>query len=220
MTEIKIHPSILAADFSRLADEIDKVSNADAIHVDVMDNHFVPNLTFGHGMVQRLVQVSTTPIDVHLMIENADYEAPRFADFGAGSVTFHIEASSNPRGTLAAIRAAGAKAAVAIRPSTPLDQITGLLGDLDMVLVMTVEPGFGGQQLIPAMLDRVREIRSLTSDLIPNLWIQVDGGVGLENISQLASSGANVFVAGSSIFGHSSPFEAITQLRSKASGMS
>ena len=210
---MKIHPSILAADFSRLADEIGRIPSADAIHVDVMDNHFVPNLTFGHQMVQRLAQVSTNPIDVHLMIENVDYEAPRFAEFGVSSITFHIEASRNPNQTIAAIRSNGVKAAIAIRPSTDFALIEPLLGQADMVLIMTVEPGFGGQKLIPEMIERVRLVRSITETEFPGLLIQVDGGVDPSNIGLLSMAGANVFVAGSSVFGHPEPNRAISELR-------
>lgn len=217
---MRIHPSILAADFSQLGAEIARVPSADSIHVDVMDNHFVPNLTFGHQMVGRLVEVSTKPIDVHLMIDNVDYEAPRFAALGAHSVTFHIEASENPLETIAQIRSSGARAAVAIRPSTELSEIKFLLDQTDMVLVMTVEPGFGGQKLIPAMIERVREIRGLTSSNFPNLEIQVDGGVDHGNIESLALAGANNFVAGSSVFGASDPDLAVRELRQLVNAVS
>lgn len=216
---MRIHPSILAADFARLAEEIDRVSSADAIHVDVMDNHFVPNLTFGHQMVRRLAEVSARPIDVHLMIENVDYEAPRFAEFGVFSTTFHIEASQRPNQTIAEIRSHGVQAAIAIRPSTDFELIRPLLEDADMVLVMTVEPGFGGQKLIPEMIERVRLVREITKTQFPNLMIQVDGGVDATNISQLAQAGANVFVAGSSVFSKSLPNEAVLELRTLAKGL-
>jgi ribulose-phosphate 3-epimerase len=210
---LRIHPSILAADFSRLADEIRRVPSADAIHVDVMDNHFVPNLTFGHQMVQRLGEVSSTPIDVHLMIENVDYEAPRFAEFGVSSITFHIEASEDPGKTIAAIRSHGVRAAVAIRPSSDFELIKPLLSEADMILIMTVEPGFGGQKLIPEMVERVRMVRSITKTDFPGLWIQVDGGVDASNIAELSEAGANVFVAGSSVFRHPEPNQAVLELK-------
>lgn len=216
---MQIHPSILAADFARLADEIARVPAADAIHVDVMDNHFVPNLTFGHQMVRRLAEVSGTPIDVHLMIENSDYEAPRFAEMGVSSVTFHIESSASPLATIAQIRSNGAKAAVAIRPSTSIEAIKPLLASSDMVLVMTVEPGFGGQKLIPEMIDRVAELRLLTRDELPQLLIQVDGGVDESNIGALVAAGADVIVAGSSVFGNPNPNRAIIDLRATAQGL-
>lgn len=213
---MRINPSILAADFANLAHEISRIPNADAVHVDVMDNHFVPNLTFGHQMVKRLAEISATPLDVHLMIENVDFEAPRFAALGAQSVTFHIEASQNPHGTVAAIRAEGAKAAMAIRPSTDLAEIEQYLRVPDMILIMTVEPGFGGQKLITAMVDRVREVRRILSETGSHLRVQVDGGVDASNIGILADAGADVFVAGSSVFGTPNPSQAIDLLKAQA----
>lgn len=213
---MRIHPSILAADFSRLGEEIARIPSADSIHVDVMDNHFVPNLTFGHQMVKRLNEVSERPLDVHLMIENVDVEAPKFAELGVASVTFHIEASKNPIETFGNIRAQGAQAAIAIRPSSDLGLITALLAEADMVLIMTVEPGFGGQKLIPEMIERVREVRQSTSTTLPNLKIQVDGGVDHSNIQALAAAGATVFVAGSSVFRQPDPNSAVTQLKNLA----
>lgn len=216
---IQIHPSILAADFSRLGEEIAGIPGADAIHVDVMDNHFVPNLTFGHQMVQRLAQISGRPLDVHLMIENVDYEAPRFAALGAASVTFHIEASRDPLATISAIRASGAMTAVAIRPSSSLDLLTPLLGQVDMILVMTVEPGFGGQKLIPEMIERTRTLARLSRLEGNQFRIQVDGGVDASNIRALVEAGANVIVAGSSVFGQPEPNQAVQQLRKLAGGL-
>ncbi len=216
---IQIHPSILAADFSRLGEEIAGIPSADAIHVDVMDNHFVPNLTFGHEMVRRLAEVSGRPLDVHLMIENPDYEAPRFADLGAASVTFHIEASIQPISTIAAIRSSGASAAVAIRPGSDFALLTPVLGQCDMILIMTVEPGFGGQKLIPEMVERVRSLAAISEKEGTTLKIQVDGGVDTSNIQSLAEAGARVFVAGSSVFGHIHPDQAVQHLRKLASGL-
>lgn len=214
---MQINPSILAADFSKLGEEIGRVPSADSIHVDVMDNHFVPNLTFGQQMVRRLSEVSERPLDVHLMIENVDYEAPRFAAMGVASVTFHIEASNDPMGTFQAIRTHGAKAALAIRPSTDFELIKPFVSEADMVLIMTVEPGFGGQKLISEMIDRVRLLRETTRDSLPFLNIQVDGGVDRSNIAELASAGANVFVAGSSVFSHENPNQSVLELRELAS---
>ena len=213
---MKINPSILAADFANLESEIARIPNADSVHVDVMDNHFVPNLTFGHQMVRRLAEVSAVPLDVHLMIQNVDYEAPRFAALGAASVTFHIEASRDPKATVSAIRTEGAEAAIAIKPSTELAVLEEYLRTPDMILIMTVEPGFGGQKLIGSMVERVREVRRILSETGSRLKVQVDGGVDASNIRILAEAGADVFVAGSSVFGKPNPSEAIDLLRAEA----
>lgn len=213
---MKIYPSILSADFLNLEAELLTISAADGIHVDVMDNNFVPNLTFGQQMLSRLKDVAKLPLDVHLMITNADYWAPKFAELGPSSVTFHIEACKDPIKTISEIRATGSKAAVAIKPNTPVSEIVSLLSEMDMLLVMTVEPGFGGQKLLPATLEKIAEAsREITSRSLP-LSIQVDGGVTSENISQLAGLGAEVFVAGSAVFSHSDRNLRIQLLREAA----
>jgi ribulose-phosphate 3-epimerase len=197
---VLIHPSILSADFVNLEAELKTISAADAIHVDVMDNHFVPNLTFGPQMVSRLQDVSALELDVHLMIDRVDQYGPEYAKLGVASVTFHIEASENPIQLARQLRSIGARAAVAIKPDTPVEKISELLQEVDMILVMTVEPGFGGQKLIPHTVDKVKKLRQQLSARNLDIAIQVDGGVTEENIFELAKAGADTFVAGSSVF--------------------
>ena len=210
-----ICPSILSADFANLEAELATISSADMIHVDVMDGHFVPNLTIGLPVVSRLAQVSKVPLDVHLMIENVDDWAPKYA-FAEGSVTFHFEASQNPQATAKAIRDAGARAAVAIKPKTDVAKVTHLLGELDMLLIMTVEPGFGGQPLIPETLDKIAEARAIIDQSQLSLRLQVDGGVTTANIAELAELGADIFVAGSAVFSANDRNQRIQELRSLA----
>lgn len=195
-----IHPSILSADFVNLEAELKTISAADAIHVDVMDNHFVPNLTFGPQMVSRLQDVSALDLDVHLMIDRVDQYGPEYAKLGVSSVTFHVEASENPVQLARELRSIGARAAVAIKPDTQVEKISELFQEVDMILVMTVEPGFGGQKLIPHTVDKVRKLREHLSARNLDIAIQVDGGVTEENIFELATAGADTFVAGSSVF--------------------
>lgn len=197
---MKIHPSILSADFANLESELATISEADAAHVDVMDNHFVPNLTLGLPIVQRLFEVSKLPLDIHLMIENPDHWAPAYAEVGCDSVTFHLEAAKDPVALARRIREIGSKAAIAIKPDTAFSEVEELLGEIDMLLVMTVEPGFGGQKLIPDTVAKVRQARSALQASGLSIGIQVDGGVTESNIHQLAEAGADVFVAGSAVF--------------------
>jgi ribulose-phosphate 3-epimerase len=197
---MKIHPSILSADFANLESELATISEADAAHVDVMDNHFVPNLTLGLPIVQRLFEVSKLPLDIHLMIENPDHWAPAYAEVGCDSVTFHLEAAKDPVALARRIREIGSKAAIAIKPDTAFSEVEELLGEIDMLLVMTVEPGFGGQKLIPETVSKVRQARSALQASGLTIGIQVDGGVTESNIHQLAEAGADVFVAGSAVF--------------------
>jgi ribulose-phosphate 3-epimerase len=195
-----IHPSILSADFVNLESELQSIMHADAYHVDVMDNHFVPNLTFGPQMVQSLQRVTKRDLDVHLMISDVDKHGPGYAELGVASVTFHLEASSNPVELAKKIRMLGSKAAVAIKPNTPVSELHEIVSAVDMVLIMTVEPGFGGQKLIEPTIAKVTEARSLARSLGLEIAIQVDGGVTEENIETLAKAGADTFVAGSSVF--------------------
>jgi ribulose-phosphate 3-epimerase len=210
-----INPSILSADFANLEAELTRISNADAVHVDVMDNHFVPNLTIGLPVVQRLQEVSPVPLDAHLMISEVDRWAPQFADAGISSVTFHVEASDAPIKLARELRARGAKAGMALRPATPVEPYLDMLPELDMLLLMTVEPGFGGQPFLDVVLPKIRRARAAVEGSGAAVAIQVDGGITEETIVRAAEAGANVFVAGSAVYGKPSPEEAIEALRAK-----
>lgn len=195
-----IHPSILSADFANFQSEFATISGADAIHVDVMDGHFVPNLTFGLPVVQRLVQISQLPIDVHLMIENVDDLAVGYADTGAASVTFHQEASNEAVMLARRLRASGTKASIAVKPGTGLEFVLDHLDEFDMVLIMTVEPGFGGQSFMAEMMTKVIQARAEIDRLGLMTRLQVDGGIDENTIGVAALAGADTFVAGSSVF--------------------
>lgn len=213
----QIAPSVLAADLSRLADAAAAVAaSADWLHIDVMDNHFVPNLTLGLPVVECLRRATGLPLDCHLMIEDPDRWAPAYAEAGAESVTFHVEAAADPVTTARAIRAAGGRVGLALKPDTPLAPYEGLLADFDLVLVMTVEPGFGGQSFRADMLPKVAAARELVGRRGLELWVQVDGGVDVETIARCAEAGADVFVAGSSVYGGSDPDAAVARLRAAA----
>ena len=213
---IQITPSILNADLSRLADEVARIPSADWVHVDVMDNHFVPNLTIGLPVVEALTGSSELPIDVHLMIENPDRWAPAYAEAGAGSVTFHVEAATAPVRLARELRAKGARASMALKPATPIEPYADLLGELDMLLVMTVEPGFGGQKFLDLCLPKIRRARELISASGLEVWLQVDGGVSLETIERCADAGADVFVAGSAVYSAEDPDAMVKRLREAA----
>ncbi|MFE0146878.1 ribulose-phosphate 3-epimerase [Nonomuraea sp. NPDC059007] len=213
---MQISPSILSADFARLADEAAAVPNADWLHVDVMDNHFVPNLTLGLPVVEALLKATSTPIDCHLMIEDPDRWAPAYAEAGAGSVTIHAEAAKAPVRTLRQIRALGARAGFALNPATDVTPYEDLLGEIDMLLLMTVEPGFGGQRFLDVVLPKVRRARELVARHGGQIWIQVDGGVAADTIERCAEAGADVFVAGSAVYGATDPRAAIDELRALA----
>lgn len=218
MTHLRIHPSILSADFARLGEELAAISTADAAHIDVMDNHFVPNLTWGPPVVQRLREVSPVPFDVHLMIEDADRWAPRYAEIGCESVTFHAEAAIAPIKLARQLRSNGAQAGMALRPATPVEPYLDLLagGELDLLLVMTVEPGFGGQAFLEVTLPKIRRAaQALRGSQVP-VALQVDGGITEETIARAAEAGADVFVAGSAVYGVEDPAEAIAALRRSA----
>ncbi len=213
---MKIHPSILSADFANLEAELATISNADAAHVDVMDNHFVPNLTLGLPIVSRLFEVAKLPLDIHLMIDDPDRWAPAFAEVGCDSVTFHLEAAKDPITLARRIRDIGSKAAIAIKPNTPFTQVEHLLSEIDMLLVMTVEPGFGGQKLIPETVSKVTQARESARLHGLSIAIQVDGGVTESNIGELAKAGADVFVAGSAVFNADNRNLEISKLRDLA----
>ncbi|GAA4658132.1 ribulose-phosphate 3-epimerase [Arthrobacter cryoconiti] len=211
-----INPSILSADFVNLEAELARIANADAVHVDVMDNHFVPNLTIGLPVVERIAQVSSIPLDAHLMIAEVDRWAPAYADAGIASVTFHVEASDAPIKLARELRARGSKAGMALRPATPVEPYLDMLTELDMLLIMTVEPGFGGQSFLDVTLPKIRRARAAIDGSGANVALQVDGGITDESITRAAEAGANIFVAGSAVYGAPSPAEAIELLRTKA----
>ena len=213
---MQINPSILSADFANLEAELNSIASADMAHVDVMDNHFVPNLTLGTAIVERLAQVSPIPLDVHLMIQNPDKWAIDYAQAGAASVTFHLEAAREPIRLARKLRAAGVKAAVAIKPGTQVSEIAELIQEVDMLLVMTVEPGFGGQPILVETFEKIAQARALIRDSGATVALQVDGGVTESNIAQLATLGADSFVAGSAIFNDPDRANQILRLRTLA----
>ena len=210
---IRIQPSILSADFANFESEFQSIASADGIHVDVMDGHFVPNLTFGIPVVKRLQEITALPLDVHLMIENLDRWAVEYAKLGVFSVTLHFEACADVLGTIRQVKAAGSRVGLAIKPKTPISAIKPYLEEIDQVLVMSVEPGFGGQSFIVESLEKIRETRGLLDATNSKVWLQVDGGITANNIAEVAAAGADTFVAGSSVFGSADRNEAISILR-------
>lgn len=213
---IQITPSMLSADFANLEAEAARIGNADWLHMDVMDNHFVPNLTLGAPVIEALAKVAKQPIDAHLMIRDPDRWAPAYVEAGAGSITFHVEAAAAPVRLAREIRAKGARASMALKPATPIEPYEDLLPELDMVLIMTVEPGFGGQKFLDLCLPKIRRARQLIDKHGGDIWLQVDGGVSVETIERCADAGADVFVAGSAVFGAADPDDMVRQLRELA----
>ena len=211
-----IAPSILSADFAHLADEAAAVAGADWLHVDVMDNHFVPNLTIGLPVVKSLLKATDIPIDCHLMITDPDRWAVAYAEAGAYNVTVHAEAVADPVAMAANLRAAGAKAGLSVKPGTPLDDWVEVLRHYDTLLVMTVEPGFGGQAFMPDMMSKVRQARTLVDTGHLTVVVEVDGGISADTIEQAAEAGADCFVAGSAVYSAQDPAAAVAQLRATA----
>jgi ribulose-phosphate 3-epimerase len=213
---VRIMPSILSADFANLQTAIESVPGSDAIHVDVMDNHFVPNLTLGLPVVESIRKVTDKILDIHLMIEQPDRWAPAYAEVGAESVTFHIEAAQAPVRLARQLRKLGARAAMALKPATPIEPYEDLLPELDMVLIMTVEPGFGGQGFLDMCLPKIARTRALLDKQDGDIWLQIDGGVSVETIERCAAAGVDSFVAGSTVFGAEDPDAVVTKLRKLA----
>ncbi len=215
---IQIAPSILAADFANLESEIAQVASADWLHVDVMDGHFVPNMTLGLPVFERVAQVSPLPVDAHLMIDDPDRWAPVYAEAGAASVTFHLEAAGAPVRIARELRSLGTRAGVAVRPGTPVEPLVEYLGEFDMILVMTVEPGFGGQELIESTLDKFRVLKNAAADAGADVWLEADGGVTRETIERVVDAGADMLVMGSAVYGAKDRGAEIAAMRELAKG--
>ncbi|QIG40720.1 ribulose-phosphate 3-epimerase [Microbacterium sp. 4R-513] len=213
---VRINPSILAADFVNMQAELARIDAADFVHVDVMDNHFVPNLTFGPQMVERIQATSPVPLDVHLMIDDPDRWAPGYAELGAASVTFHLEAARAAVALARRLRDIGARAGVAVKPATPVEPLFEHLHEFDQILVMTVEPGFGGQSFMPETMPKLTALSAEARRRGSAVWLQVDGGISASTIAQAADAGADTFVAGSAVFGADDPDAAIAALRDLA----
>jgi len=213
--QIRITPSILNADFANLGAEIERISlTSDLVHLDVMDDIFVPNFTFDFAHASEIISVSKLPVDAHLMVAEVDHIAPKYAESGCASVTIHAEATTDIRSTLKAIRRNGARASLALKPKTPLDPYLEFLNELDMLLIMTVEPGFGGQKFMTDQLPKIAQARKEIGARA--IWLQVDGGISLETIESAAVAGADTFVAGSAVFKSADPAQMVTILREKA----
>ena len=213
---ILIAPSVLAADYGHIADEIAEAKTADLIHVDVMDGHFVPNISFGVDFLRTVKESTELPVDVHLMISNPDQKVESYLDAGADILTFHYEAATHAHRIVSVIHDRGAKASIALNPATPVSVLEPIIEDLDMVLVMTVDPGYGGQRFIESSLKKLRRLRRLCAEHGVNPRVEVDGGIVMGNVAQAVASGANVIVAGSSVFRAADRAVAIRELRRHA----
>lgn len=219
--EIKIAPSVLSADFARLGEELASIATADYVHYDVMDGHFVPNLTFGLDILRATKAATDLPVDVHLMITNPDEMVEKYLDAGADLVSFHYEATAHAHRLVGLIKERGAKASVALNPATPVSMLEPIIDDLDMVLVMTVNPGFGGQRFIESSLRKLRRLRRMCDEHGVSPLVEVDGGISAANAAEVTGAGANVLVAGSAVFGASDRATAISDIRrSGLSGVS
>jgi ribulose-phosphate 3-epimerase len=217
--QIRITPSILNADFTNLGAEIERISiTSDLVHLDVMDNIFVPNFTFDFTRAAEIISISKLPVDAHLMVADVDQIAPKYAEAGCASVTIHAEATSDIRGTLKAIRSNGARASLALKPKTLLDPYLEFFNDLDMLLIMTVEPGFGGQKFMGDQLPKIAQARKEIG--AKSIWLQVDGGISLETIESASIAGADTFVAGSAVFNSADPAQMVANLRKIAESVS
>lgn len=214
--ETLISPSLLAADFTQLGSALDSIRNADWAHMDVMDGHFVPNLAIGDPADAAIVAASPVPVDAHLMIENPERWAPKYVEMGCASVTFHAEAANEPVTLARQLKQMGARAALAVKPGTDIEGYVEIFGEFDMILIMTVEPGFGGQSFMEDMLPKIRRTRSAIENAGLDVWIQVDGGISRSTITLAAEAGANNFVAGSSVFNAEDAYAEVEALRSLA----
>lgn len=213
---VRINPSILNCNFAELNAELAKISNADFAHIDVMDNHFVPNLTLGLPVVEAIKKTTKLPLDCHLMIEQPDIWAPQYAEIGAESVTFHAEAAQAPLRLAREIRKLGARAGIALKPATAIEPYLDILNEFDMILIMTVEPGFGGQKFISQMQHKIKRTKEAVLKSGLDVWVQVDGGISQETIEMAAMAGADTFVAGSAVYNAENASAEVENLRKLA----
>ncbi len=215
---VRIAPSILTADFGHLADELARIDKADLVHVDMMDGTFVRNMTIGLPVFEQICRMAPVPVDAHLMITNPDYWAPRYAEAGAASVTFHVEAATHAVLLARELRAMGVRAGIGVRPVTPVEPLLDLLDEFDMILIMTVEPGFGGQPFIDGMLAKLSRVRAAVAASGKDIWVQADGGISRQTIERAAEAGADMFVAGSAVYNvedANAEIEALRELATK-----